>query len=70
LRRASGAFRRNHRADRGPQGEEQGQRRERIEIFRSAGFEQITVEHDVGGGGKPALDQIHDQEGEIVEQVA
>ena len=33
-------------------------------------LDEIAVEHDVGGCAQPALDQVHQQEGEIVEHVA
>src|SRR5262249_50876755 len=42
----------------------------RIEIFDALGLDEVTVEDGVGRGIEPALDQIHEQEGEIVQHVA
>ena len=39
-------------------------------IVQALRVRQITVEHDICGCGKSALDQIHQQKGEIVEHVA
>ena len=39
-------------------------------IVQALRVRQITVEHNICGFGKPALDQIHQQKGEIVKHVA
>ncbi len=62
--------RRHLGADRRPHRQEERQRRERVEVLGARGFEQVPVEHDIGGGPEPALGQVHQQEGEIVEHVA
>ena len=56
--------------DRRAHGQVERQRRQRIEIFSSPGFGKVTVECDAGGFAQPAFDQVHQQEGEIVEHVA
>ena len=57
-------------ADRGAHRQEERQRRERVEVLVAPGFDQIAVERDVRGRREIALDQVHQQEGEIVEHVA
>ena len=57
-------------ADRRPQRQEQRQRGERIEILGPPRLVEIAIEHDIGRWPQPALDQVHQQEGEIVEHVA
>ena len=58
-----GADRRSHR-------EKERQRSKRVEIVDAPRLGEIAVEHDVRGGGEPALEQVHQQEGEVVEHVA
>ena len=62
-RRHLGANRRPHR-------EKEGKRRQRVEVLRSFGLEQIAVEHDIGGAHEATLGEVHQQEGEIVEHIA
>src|SRR5207245_3583001 len=50
--------------------EEERQRGERIEVVHAPRRDEIAVEYDVCGGAQSALDEIHDQKGEIVEHVA
>ena len=72
--RALGAVRPPRRgdlgADRRAQRQEQRQRGERIEILHPPRLAEIAIEHDIGRWRQPALDQVHQQEGEIVEHVA
>src|SRR5215510_8557859 len=39
-------------------------------MFDPARLREIAVEHDIGGGRKAALEQVHQQEGKVVEDVA
>ena len=57
-------------ADRGAQRKKQRKGGERVEILGPPARQQIAVEHDVGRALQTALHQIHEQEGEIVEQIA
>ena len=62
--------RRDLGADRGPHRQEERQRRQRVEIFVPVRFGKIAVEHDIGRLRQLALEQVHQQKGEIVEHVA
>lgn len=57
-------------ADRRARGQEKRHGRERIEILDPARFPKVAVEYDIGGGREPALKQVHEQESEVVENVA
>ena len=50
--------------------EEERQRRQRVEVLGAACLGEIAVEHDIRGLGQAALEQVHQQEGEIVKHVA
>jgi len=65
-----GARRGDLGADRRAHREKQRQRSERVEIVVTSRFGEVAVEHDIGGCIELALDQVHQQEGEIVEHIA
>src|SRR5262249_30170706 len=56
-------------ADGGTHRKKQRQAWERVEVLAPPGLGKIAVEDSVGRGFEAALDQIHEQEGEIVEHV-
>ena len=47
-----------------------GSASKRVEVFRPLRDLEIAIEHDVRRSAEPALDQVHEQKGEIVEDVA
>ena len=57
-------------ADRRADRHEERERGECVQIMDATGFRQIAIEHDVGGRMKPPVDQVHQEKGEIVEDVA
>jgi hypothetical protein len=50
--------------------QEQWQRGQGVEILRPPRLAEIAIEHDIGCYRQFALDQVHQQEGEIIEHVA
>ena len=62
--------RRHFGADGGARRKKERQACERVEVLSPPGLGKIAVEDGVGRGFETALDQIHEQEGEIVEHVA
>ena len=61
--------RRHLGADGGAHRKKERQPCERVEVLGPPGLGKTAVEDDVGRGFEIALDQIHEQEGEIVEHV-
>ncbi len=57
-------------ADRSAHRQEKRHRGQRIEVFGTPGFDKVAVEHDIRRYRQPALQQIHQQERQIVEDVA
>ena len=57
-------------ADGGAHRQKERQREQRVEIFRPLRYLEIAIEHDVRRSAEPALDQVHEQEGEVVEDIA
>ncbi len=70
LRRERSARRRHLGADRRAHRHQERQRRERVEVLGAPARDEITVENDIGSRLQPAVDEVHQQEGKVVEHVA
>ena len=70
LRCDRGAGGRHLGADRRAHGHQERQRRQRVEVLGAPGLGEIAVEHDIGRRLQASLDEVHQQEGEVVEHVA